>query len=155
MLLPQGASRPHRKAASMIRLYVSTTISAILRNFYLSAVFILFACCWSCSCCTLMRRGCSDVTGSQRWVLLVTAPLKAPAPLLGKRISRPVPAPPLMMVVALRPDMNANRCNEAAAGATDNRRGTAPTECVKQNRRRTAVECLDSAVGNIEVPFKS
>lgn len=104
-----------------------------------------------------MRRGCSDATGSQRWVLLVTAPLKAPAPLvLGKRISRPVLAPPLMMVVvALRPDMKANRCNEEAAGATDNRRGTAPTECVKQNRRRTAVECLDNAVGNIEVPFKS
>ena len=66
----------------------------------------------------------------------------------------PVPAPPLRMVV-VRPETKASRCNEAAAGATDNRRGTAPTECVKQNRRRTAVECLDSAAGNIEVPFKS
>ena len=55
----------------------------------------------------------------------------------------------------VRPETKASRCNEAAAGATDNRRGTAPTECVKQNRRRTAVECLDSAAGNIEVPFKS
>ena len=100
-----------------------------------------------------MRRDCSEATGSQRWVLLVTAPLKAFEARLGKRVpvSSPVAAPPLMTVVAaLRPEMKASRCNEAAAGDTDNRRGTAPTECVKQNRHRTAVECLDSAVGNIE-----